>query len=368
MVLVVGLGLRAGGAAAQEAKVQERPPAPAVAPVPALPQPFPEWLAELHKEAVARGIPEALAATALDGIEPLPVVIERDRTQAERTLPVDKYLKRRLDRKTIRTAREMRKSHADVLEAVSQKYGVPPGLLVSVWGLESAFGRFSGVRPTITALATLAYDNRRAAMFREELFAALQILARGDIDLEHMRGSWAGAMGQPQFMPSSYLKFAVDFDGDGKADIWRSLPDVFGSIGNFMATHGWTRGHGWGRAVKMPSRQADREKVEAAAPLRTEGCEAVRQMTEPLPLSKWRALGVKPTGNAPLPPGATPASLVRAGDRSFLVFDNYSALLQYNCAHAYALSVALLSEQAGAGGTAQKPSKTKGGKAKKGKK
>src|SRR5512140_890231 len=141
---------------------------------PPTPPPFADWLADLRKEALARGISEKTVEAALTGVEPLPIVVERDQTQPERTQTIDQYLKRHVDRKTVKTAREMARRHAAVLKKVSAQYGVPPAIIVSVWGLESNFGRFSGVRPTIAALATLAYDNRRAAMFREELFAALQ--------------------------------------------------------------------------------------------------------------------------------------------------------------------------------------------------
>ena len=305
--------------------------------------PFADWLADLRKEALARGISERTVDAALTGVEPLPVVVERDKTQPERTLTIDEYLKRRVDRKTVGTAREMARRHATVLKKVSAQYGVPPAVIVAVWGLESNFGRFSGVRPTIAALATLAYDNRRAAMFREELFAALQMIDRGDIGLAKMKGSWAGAMGQPQFMPSSYLKYAEDFDHDGAPDIWGSTADVFASIANFLKQSGWTPGARWGVAVTLPAGAA--EKIQEAAPLRSQGCEADRQMTDGLTLSRWRELGVRVTGRQVPPNPTTTASLVRAGARNFLVFDNYSVLLQYNCAHAYALAVGLLADQ-----------------------
>jgi len=305
--------------------------------------PFAEWLADLRKEAAQRGISDRTIELALTGIEPVPTIVERDRTQVEQTLSIDQYLKRRLNRATVKTARDMASRHADLLLRVSAAYKVPPGVIVAVWGLESNFGRFSGVRPTVSALATLAYDNRRAALFREELFNALRILDRGDIDLARMKGSWAGAMGQPQFLPSSYLQYAEDFDHDGKPDIWSSEADVFASIANYLAKKGWQGPAGWGRAVTVSKAVA--AKIGAAAPLRTQGCEATRQMTEPLPLARWRALGVGPVGAQALPKSDTPASLVRAGSRDFLVFDNYHALLEYNCAHAYALAVGLLADQ-----------------------
>ena len=312
---------------------------PAVAP-PAVP--FPDWLAQLRKDALARGITEKTVDSALTGVELQPVVVERDRTQAERTQTIDQYLRRRVDRKTVTTGREMMKRDAAILGKISAQYGVPANIIVSVWGLESNFGRFTGVRPTIASLVTLAYDNRRAAMFREELFNALLILDRGDIEFEKMRGSWAGAMGQPQFMPSSYLKYAEDYDHDGKRDIWGSEADVFASVGNYLKRNGWVPGARWGRAVSVPSDAA--EKIAAEAPLRATGCEALRQMTQALPLPRWSALGVRTAQKQALPVSDMTASLVRAGARDFLVYDNYLVLLQYNCAHAYALAVGLLAD------------------------
>jgi membrane-bound lytic murein transglycosylase B len=305
--------------------------------------PFADWLADLRKEALARGITQQTVDTALTGVEPLPVVVERDKAQPERTQTIDAYLKHHVDRRTVKTAREMAKRHAAVLKKVSAQYGVPPAIIVAVWGLESNFGRFSGVRPTIASLATLAYDNRRAAMFREELFAALQMVDRGDIDLTKMKGSWAGAMGQPQFMPSSYLKYAEDFDRDGARDIWGSTADVFASIANFLKQSGWTPGARWGVAVALPAGAP--EKIQEAAPLRSQGCEAVRQMTGGLTLARWRQLGVRAAGRRALPKSIATASLVRAGARNFLVLGNYEVLLRYNCAHAYALAVGLLADQ-----------------------
>jgi len=304
--------------------------------------PFEQWLKDLRQEALAKGISQPTVDSALRDVAVLPVVVERDRAQAEQVLPVETYLKRRVDARTVRTARRMLRQHGPLLRKVAAKYGVPAATLISVWGLESTFGRFSGIRPTIPALATLAYDNRRSELFRAELFDALRILERGDIELARMKGSWAGAMGQPQFMPSSYLKYAVDFDGDGRRDIWSSPGDTFASIANYLHESGWAKGWRWGRAVRLPAKTA---ALEEAAPLRAEGCAAEREMTVRLPLSRWRALGVRTDARQPLPRAALEASLVRAGSRAFLVYGNYEALLAYNCAHAYALSVALLSDR-----------------------
>lgn len=316
--------------------------AQAPSPVPPLPPPpFPQWLAELRTEAEARGISPELLDRALADVKPVESVLERDRTQTEFTLDLEAYLKRRLTKPTIRTARQMHTKHRAVLEKVEKVYGVPSEVLVSIWGLESNFGKFAGVRPTIPALVTLAYDPRRGAMFREELFNAFEIVQRGDIELDRLKGSWAGALGQPQFMPSSYLKWAQDFDEDGRRDIWTSSSDVFASIAYFLQQHGWQEGARWGREVKIPA--AARNHVDAM-PRREDGCRAFRVMTNAQPLKEWRTRGLRTTSGAALPSADITASLVMAGTRSFLLYDNYDALLGYNCAHSYALSVALLSD------------------------
>ena len=185
---------------------------------------FAAFLEELKTEATERGISAEVSARALDGLTLLPVVVERDRGQAEAVLSIDDYVRRRLTPRMVRRAREMAATHRAVLDKVGKAYGVQPRYLVAVWGLESNFGRFTGVRPTVQALATLAFDGRRGTLFRNELFDALRIVERGHASLTALKGSWAGAMGQPQFMPSSYLRYAEDFDGDGVRDIWAIRP------------------------------------------------------------------------------------------------------------------------------------------------
>jgi membrane-bound lytic murein transglycosylase B len=316
-----------------------------VAPVPPLPQPsFEEWLSGVRAEGLTRGIREATLDGALTGLEPVPTVLQRDRTQAELVQTLDQYLAQRISKKVVGTAQSMRQTHRTLLTEVSDKYGVPQGILVSIWGLESNFGRFSGVRPTIATLATLAYDPRRSVMFRNELFDALKILDSGDVEPAAMRGSWAGALGQPQFMPSSFLLYAQDFDGDGKRDIWKSTPDVFASIANYLSAHGWNKEQTWGREVRVPSAVLD--SLPEHAPLQTEGCLARRQMTVPLPLAAWKKLGVTTAAGGTLPAADVEASLVSGVKRHFLVYPNYQALLSYNCVNAYGLSVGLLGDHA----------------------
>ena len=316
-----------------------------IVPVAPLPQQsFDEWLSGVRAEALTLGIGQATLDGALAGLEPVATVIDRDRTQAEIVQSLDHYLTERVSTRVVRTAQTMRQNHRDLLKDVSAKYGVPPGILVSIWGLESNFGRFSGVRPTIATLATLAYDPRRSVMFRQELFDALRILDSGDVEPAAMRGSWAGALGQPQFMPSSFLLYAQDFDADGKRDIWKSTPDVFASIANYLSAHGWNKDQTWGREVRLPATLL--EALAETAPFQTDGCLARRQMTVPLPLVEWKKLGVKTATGGALPTADFDASLVSGVKRHFLVYPNYQALLSYNCVNAYGLSVGLLADRA----------------------
>jgi membrane-bound lytic murein transglycosylase B len=315
---------------------------PPLAPLPSSVPPFDAWLDELRAEAVARGISTATIEQTLTGLEPVDQVLERDRSQAEFALDIDEYLKRRLTPVTLRTARTMLARHRSLTNKVSAKYSVPGHVLIAVWGLESNFGRFSGVRPTVPTLVTLAYDPRRGPLFRNELLTALEIVDKGDIAVEQLMGSWAGALGQPQFMPSSYVLYAQDFDGDGRRDIWKSQPDVFASIAYFLQQHGWKKGQGWGREVKLPEGAV---KAADEVPLRPEGCRAFRVMTEARPMNFWRKIGVRSLANGPLPQSTLAASLVRIGKRSFLTYENYDAVLGYNCSHSYALSVGLLSDR-----------------------
>jgi membrane-bound lytic murein transglycosylase B len=310
---------------------QEEPPRPS----------FDVFLADVRAEAAAAGVSESTLARAFDGLTPEPVVVSRDRNQPETVQSLDTYLSRRLTSSTVNTARQMHARHRRVLDDVSAAYGVPASVLVSIWGLESNFGRFTGSYSTIRALATLAWDNRRP-LFRAELIEALRMVDAG-VPFERMKGSWAGAMGQPQFMPSSFRRHAVDFDGDGSPDIWGSLPDVFASMANYLRGAGWTAGERWGREVAISREVMDR--IDARIPVRAEGCRAVRAMTEARPLEEWRRLGVRLAGGGALPVADMEASLVRGEGRHFLVYRNYHALLDYNCSHSYALAVALLSDR-----------------------
>lgn len=313
------------------------------APAPQEQPDFATWLEGLRAEAITRGISPATVSRALADVkEPEAVIVARDRAQPEQVQSLDRYVSQRVSLQVRRSARANATKHARVLARVESTFGVSKEVVVAIWGLESNFGRFTGVRPTISSLATLAYDPRRSALFRSELFHALTIVDQGTVPLEELKGSWAGAMGQPQFMPSSYLKHAVDFDGDGKPNIWTSETDVFASIANYLKNAGWHSGERWGREVKIS--KAVMARVEDAVPMRRTGCRAVREMTESRPLAEWTRLGVLQTNGSRLPRADMEASLVRGLNRHFLVYRNYDALIDYNCAHSYAISAGLLAD------------------------
>jgi membrane-bound lytic murein transglycosylase B len=312
------------------------------------PATFEVFVEGVRSEARQRGITDTTVTRALDGLTPEPVVVARDRAQPELTQSLDQYIAARLTPKVLATARTAAAERRSLLASVQKTYGVAPPIMIAIWGLESNFGRFTGTYSTIRSLATLAYDARRP-IFRDELFNALTIIDRGAADPADLKGSWAGAMGQPQFMPSSFLKYAVDFDRDGRPNIWTSEPDVFASMANFLREKGWTAGERWGREVSVP--RAAMAKIDRQVAMRQSGCRALREMTTALPLSDWKRLGVRLPGGRPLPDSTMDASLVRGRARHFLAYRNYGALLEYNCSNAYAVSLGLLSDRiAGAAG------------------
>lgn len=308
--------------------------------------PFEAWLGEVRAEALERGIRPEIVEAALTGVEPLRRVIERDRNQAEFKLTLDIYRNRVVTPANVERGRAMARKHSDLLDAVSRKYGVQPRFILPIWGIETRYGAVEANVPLIPALATLAYDARRSTFFRRQLFDTLEMVNRGYIELDRLYGSWAGAMGQPQFMPSSYLAYAVDFDGDGRRDIWKSEADVFGSIANYLARHGWRDDLTWGRQVSIP----EGLPASLGEPTRraTPGCRALTSETRPL--SEWQELGVRRAGGGDLPVRDIEAALVLpegAEGEAYLVYRNYGAIMAYNCAHLYAITVGTLADRIG---------------------
>jgi membrane-bound lytic murein transglycosylase B len=308
---------------------------------------FAKWLEGVRVEARSKGISEKTIQAALKDIKPVERIIKRDRNQSEFKLTLATYLNRVVKKRNISRGRDLAQKHKALLEKVAAKYGVQPRVILAIWGIETRFGAVKANVPVIPSVATLAFDRRRSKYFRSQLFATLEMLDRGYIELENLLGSWAGAMGQPQFMPSSYMAYAQDFDGDGRRDIWKSTGDVFASIANYLAKHGWRPDQTWGRAVQIPAGLL--AKIGPMNRRATRGCRAVT--SEPRRLSEWQALGVRRIDGTDLPTRDLKAVLVKpdgaAGKDSFLVYRNYAAIMSYNCAHLYAITVGVLSDRIG---------------------
>ncbi len=307
---------------------------------------FDKFLTDLRQEALGKGIKQAVVTQALSNVEPVARVLERDRNQAEFKIDFATYRDRVITTVNVERGRKLRDQHRELLGQVAQRYGVQPRFILAIWGIETRYGAVKADVPLFNSLATLAFDQRRAAFFRNELFAALQMLDRGYIDYPSMKGSWAGAMGQPQFMPSSYLAYSEDFDGDGKRDIWGNQADVFASIANYLAKHSWSSAQTWGRDVKLPPGLQGR-LGEFAREGRS-GCRAIDQMTRDMPLAEWAKLGVRRGDGGELPKVNLSGALVQpdgANGPSFLVYANYRSVLRYNCAHHYALTVSMLADR-----------------------
>ncbi len=294
---------------------------------------FAVWVKDLEEDARAAGISEKTIEEALGDLKLVPDVVELDRKQPESRQTFEQYRKRVLSDNRVKKGRKLLKENRALLNKIAAEYKVQPRFIISLWGIETSYGAFLGGHQVIQALATLAYDGRRADMFRRELIAALRIIDRGDITLDDMKGSWAGAMGQCQFMPSSFLRYAVDYDGDGRRDIWNTLPDVFASIANYLSKSGWDDKYTWGRPVKLAA--ADR------APSRKNGLKVVK------PLPEWQSLGVRRENGRSLPAVALDASLLQTDDGegpSYLVYDNFRVLMVWNRSTYFALTVSELSD------------------------
>jgi len=295
-------------------------------------QSFQEWLAELRAEAREMGISESTLSAALDDLQPVERVVDLDRSQPEFMQTFTRYINLRITPLQIARGRALLEEHATLLSRVQQRYGVQPHYLVSFWALESNYGAATGGFTVVSALATLAYDPRRADFFRRELLTALRIIDDGHIPAERMTGSWAGAMGQLQFLPSTFASYAVDGDNDGRIDIWNSLPDVFHSAANFLSKSGWQGDERWGREVVLP------ESFDYAL----SGTRVRKRLDE------WRALGVTRVNGGPLPAVDMEGSIVipaGADGPAFLVYNNYRTTLVWNRSTFYAISVGHLADR-----------------------
>lgn len=316
-------------------------PAEAAADEAALREAFARWVAGFRVDAQAAGVDEVTLRIAFDDVHYLPRVVELDRAQPEFTRTVWDYLDAAVSPQRVGRGQDMLLRLREPAEAAAARYGVPPPIVVAIWGIESSYGDNYGTTPTIDALATLGFDGRRESWARGQLLAALQILQSGDIARAQMIGSWAGAMGQTQFLPSNFLAYAVDADGDGRRDIWGSAADVMASTANFLMHAGWRAGEPWGTEVQLPA-GFDASRADAE----------VRQ-----PSASWAAEGVRGIDGAPMPQFDDGAILLPAGARgpAFLVGPNFRVILRYNRSTSYALAVGLLAQRLASGPGVQAP-------------
>jgi membrane-bound lytic murein transglycosylase B len=291
---------------------------------------FQEWLKGVRQEALAAGVSREVLDRAFRGVKPIPRVIELDRSQPEFKLTFKQYLDRVVSDKTVWDGRRLYREHRDLLKKIGDQYGVEPQYIVALWGIETRYGKLTGGYPVIAALATLAYDGRRSAFFREELIRALKIIDEGHIAVEDMDGSWAGAMGQVQFMPSSFATYAVDYDGDGRSDIWDNVPDALASAANYLSRSGWRKDQGWGGKVSLPEgfkKDFIGEEIEKT-------------------IKEWRQLGV--SGKGASGKEDLRAYLVqpnKTGGPIFLAYPNYTVILKWNRSNYFAIAVGTLADR-----------------------
>lgn len=293
---------------------------------------FDHYVTSLKQQALAAGIQPATVTAAFADIRLIEAAIKHDKNQPEFKLTLDSYIPRAVPQWKVKQARALYRQHLPLLTKIGDEYGVQPRFIVALWGIETNFGKLTGNFPLISSLATLAWEGRREAFFKDQLFDALRIIEQGHVSPAAFKGSWAGAMGQVQFMPSSFLKYAVDQDGDGRKDLWGNLADVFGSAANYLHQNGWREDETWGRRVRVP---------DSLKP-------ALFGLEQRKPLQAWQALGVRQLDGSPLPNVDMQASLIRPDDvhgRSYLAYDNYRVLRHWNRSPYFVVAVGTLADR-----------------------
>lgn len=293
---------------------------------------FTRWLADLKRDAAAEGVSEQALSQALEGVQLMPKVIKLQSHQPERTMSVETYLTKVVSPARVKKGKRLLAKHAELLEEIARTHGIQPRFIVALWGLESDFGANTGGFPTIASLATLAHVGRRRDYFRRELIAALKLVDRDEVSAARMYGSWAGAMGQCQFMPSNFLRHAVDQDNDGVRDIWGNPADVLASIAKLTSLFDWNGDQTWGREVSLPV-DFDRRLLGDEARLR---------------LNRWQALGVRRADGRDLPTRNLWSMLLQPDGphgRAFVVYDNFHSLLRWNRSNHFAIAVGHLADR-----------------------
>lgn len=306
---------------------------------------FEAYVETLKVQAREKGIQEEIITSSFANVTFHKRAVKADRNQPEKIETLDTYLPKRIPKWKINRARTLYKKHQVLLEKVAKQYGVQARFIVALWGLETNFGKIMGNYNVISALSTLAYEGRREAFFKKQLWAALHILQEKHIRIEDMKGSWAGAMGQNQFMPTSFTSYAVDGDGDGKKDIWSNPADVFASMANYLKKEGWNDRLTWGRQVKLP----EDFDVSLAIPKNTGSRKNWLKAwaNSEKSLAQWQSLGVRRIDGTDLPVVDIKAALVFPDDengRAYLAYDNYKSLMHWNLSYYFVSSVGHLSD------------------------
>ncbi|BDU36504.1 lytic murein transglycosylase [Vibrio nigripulchritudo] len=297
---------------------------------------FEDYIEGLKSEALEKGISQATIDSAFKNVSYKPRAVKADRNQPEKRLTLDEYIPRAVPNWKVKQAKALYNKHYTELKRIGDEYGVQPRFIVALWGVESNFGKLTGGYGVIDALSTLAYDGRREAFFRKETMAALTILDEGHIQAHKMKGSWAGAMGQCQFMPSSFIAYAADGNNDGKKDIWNTKSDVFASTANYLSQSGWDDKYTWGRQVTVP----------AGFDMKLEG----RQKDKAKTLAEWRKLGLTRINGKPLPQPKEDidAWLIMPDDedgRAYLIYNNYQVLMKWNRSYYFGIAVSHLADK-----------------------
>jgi len=307
---------------------------------------FANYVVELKAEALSKGFSQALIDESFANVKFHKRAVKADRAQPENVETLDTYLPKRVPKWKVDKARALYKEHKELLTQIGDKYQVQPRFIVALWGLETNFGKFTGGYNVVSALSTLAYEGRREVFFKKQLMAALTILEQGHISSDNMKGSWAGAMGQNQFMPTSFLSYAVDGDGDGKKDIWQNKTDVFSSMANYLQKEGWNDELTWGRQVKLPKDFDYTLAIPKNTGSRKNWLKAWAETERTL--SQWQALGVRRADGTNLPTVDIKAALVFPDDKNgrvYLAYDNYKSLMHWNLSYYFVSSVGHLSDR-----------------------
>ena len=309
---------------------------------------FKDYLINLKEEAIAKGYETSLIDSAFATATYKEKVVSADKNQPEVKETLETYLPKRVPQWKIDRARKLYAENKDILEQVAKEFGVQARFIVALWGLESNFGTIQGGHNVISSLVTLAFDGRREALYKRQLWAALDILKSGHITLDNFKGSWAGAMGQTQFMPTSFNAYAIDYNNDGRKDIWTTKEDAFASIANYLKQEGWNDSLTWGRQVMLPDNFDNKYILVRGTKTRKQWLEYWNDSERSL--DEWQALGVRRADGTALPNVDVRAALVMPDDingRMFLAYDNYKVLMHWNRSYYFATSVGYLSDRIG---------------------